>query len=269
MKRTRIILSLVTMLITLNALAQVDSTGTRSTTTTTTTVVTGSETKPAEEAPAAQPAPAPAPAPQQADDNDDYAKFYLGARFMPTFTKFKVTTLDNGTAKTTFVVGYGVGGFLGVNLSKNAGIQAEVIYSTLSQKYTDRNIERRIDLSYIHIPLLLVLNTDVSKPVNLNICAGPQIGINTGSKLEAEGGSGVDTVQAVIAVKPADIGLAYGAGLDFRLGEDLSLGVGFRGVYGLLDISDNSKTTTTNQYYILDRSHVTTYAGYIGLKLLF
>jgi opacity protein-like surface antigen len=243
--------------------AQTDSVKTSTTVTTTTT--TGTSTAvPAE---GAQP---PAEARQDDDSKkDDYSKFYLGARFMPTFTQFDVKTLENGTAKTSFVVGYGVGGFLGVNFSRNVGMQLEVIYSSLSQKFTDRNEERRIDLSYVHIPLLLVLNTDVSKPVNLNIAVGPQIGINTGSSVDTEGSNGVDTVQAVIAVKPADFGLAYGAGLDFMLTPSLTLDLGFRGVYGILDISDDNKTNTTNQYYILDRSHVKTYAGYAGLKLLF
>ncbi len=247
-----------------HAQAQVDSVKTQ----TTTTVTTSSGTTPQQQA-APEAAPAPAPAQEQPSGSDSYSKFYLGARFMPTFTKFDVKTVDNGVAKTSFVVGYGIGGILGVNLSKNVGLQAEVMYSALSQKFTDNNEEKTIDLSYIHIPLLLVLNTDVSKPVNFNVAFGPQIGINTGSSLKSDGGSGVDTVQAVIAVKAGDFGLAYGAGFDFMVSPSLTIDLGFRGVYGVIDISDDSKTQTTNQYYILDRSHVQTYAAYAGIKILF
>jgi opacity protein-like surface antigen len=263
MKTKKILLVITLSIIGCKIYAQTDSVKTSTTVTTTTT--TGNTTS------MGTPAPAPETEPQQRDrsDDGDLAKFYIGARFMPTFTKFDVVTLDNGTAKTSFVVGYGVGGLLGFNFTKNTGLQLEVIYSSLSQKFTDRAEERKINLSYIHIPLLLVLNTDASKPVNLNIAFGPQFGINTGSSVDADGSGGVDTVQAVVAVKPADFGLAYGAGLDFKLSPALSLDLGFRGVYGILDISDNNKTKTTNQYYILDRSHVKTYAGYAGLRLLF
>jgi opacity protein-like surface antigen len=261
MKTTRIIAFLIAITAwgISGSYAQTDSV--RTSTTVTTTTTTGTATGTAE--------PAAAEAKEDDSDNDDYSKFYIGARFMPTFTQFDVKTLENGTAKTTFVVGYGIGGLIGVNFSRNVGMQLEAIYSSLSQKFTDRNEERRIDLTYIHIPLLLTLNTDVSKAVNLNIAFGPQVGINTGSEIESEGSNGVDTVQAVIAVKPADFGLAYGAGLDFMLAPSLTLDLGFRGVYGIIDISDDNKTKTTNQYYILDRSHVKTYAGYAGLKLLF
>ena len=259
--KTKIIitLSLFATLHCQQILAQVDSVKTTTTITTTTTTgstTTGNTTDNNDES-------------DPKKKNGDYSRFYIGARFMPTITKFDVNTLENGSAKTSFVIGYGIGGLIGVNLSKNIGIQAEVIYSSLSQKFTDKNAERQIDLTYIHIPLLFIFNTDISKPVNFNITAGPQIGINTGSSINTDGTSGSDTVTAVIAVKPADFGIAYGAGLDFRLSSSLSLDIGFRGVLGILDISDKNKTTTSDQYYLLDRSHVETYAGYAGLKLLF
>ncbi|MBK5284842.1 MAG: PorT family protein, partial [Bacteroidia bacterium] len=61
------------------------------------------------------------------------------------------------------------------------------------------------------------------------------------------------------------------AGVDFGLNasQTFRLGLGFRGVYGLFDISDNSQTLADDSFYVLDRSHVKTYAGYIGFSLLF
>jgi hypothetical protein len=49
----------------------------------------------------------------------------------------------------------------------------------------------------------------------------------------------------------------------------VKLNVGFRGVYGLLDISDNSKTKATDSYLILDKTNVETYSGYLGLSFVF
>lgn len=199
-------------------------------------------------------------------------RFIAGLRFMPTLTSLDFAKPDQGTIETKFVLGYGFGGMLGLNFTDHVGLQAEVIYSSLAQKYTDADFEREVKLSYINVPLLLSINTNYSLPVNLNIVAGPQLGINTGSKLSTSSGAeGTDTVNAVLAVKPADIGLAYGAGLDFGFGSSFStrLSVGFRGVYGLIDVSEKSNSVTTDSYYVLDRSHVKTYAGYIGLTFTF
>ena len=224
------------------------------TTTTTTTTTTNDATVPAQQS---------EPASSSAG-----GKCYFGLEFLPTFTHFDVTQVDGGVFKTNFVLGYGFGGFVGVNLGDHAALQGEVLYSALSQKYTDQsNIQRRIDLNYINVPLLLVLNTNISKPVNLNIAAGPQLGLNVGSKVNDVGsGAGVDTVAAVVAVKTGDVGVAYGAGIDFGLGSTMKLSIGYRGVLGLVDISDKSQTLETNQYYILDKAHIATYAGYVALR---
>ncbi|MCB2092311.1 MAG: PorT family protein, partial [Alphaproteobacteria bacterium] len=92
-----------------------------------------------------------------------------------------------------------------------------------------------------------------------------------GSSLQTSGGNGVELPEAILSVKKGDLGFAYGAGLDFGLNQarNIRLGVGFRGVYGLFDISDNSKTSTTDGYYVLDRTKIKTYSGYVGVSILF
>jgi opacity protein-like surface antigen len=200
------------------------------------------------------------------------SRFLIGFRFMPTISSFDVHKVDANTIETSSVVSYGYGGLIGFTVSDNVAFQGEFIYSTYAQKFKDASGEGRVELSYINIPLMLVLNTNYNAPVNLNIAIGPQIGINTGSKLEAgSAGNGTDTIHAVLSVKPADVGFAYGAGLDFGFGPDLTtrLSIGFRGVYGLVDISDNSQSLTTDEFYVLDRSHMKTYSAYIGLTFAF
>jgi hypothetical protein len=194
----------------------------------------------------------------------------FGLRFMPTFSTFDLRSYDGKTVHGDMTMSYGYGGMLGIN-SKHVGLQLEVIYNELSQKYKDQDLERRIDINYLNIPLLLTLNTDKSKPVNFGIAAGPQLGINVGSKVTTSGNSSTDTLHAAVALKQADVGFAYGAGFDFALNKmrTIKLNLGFRGVYGLVDISDKSKTRTTNSYYILDRTNVETYSGYLGLSFVF
>jgi hypothetical protein len=104
-------------------------------------------------------------------NNPKLQKGVFGIRFMPTVSSIKVQNSD-GTLTADFVTGYGYGGLIGINFNKNFGLQAELIYNRISQKHTDRNLERRIDLSYINIPILLSLNTDKTAAVNGNLVVG-------------------------------------------------------------------------------------------------
>lgn len=194
----------------------------------------------------------------------------FGVRFMPTVSNFDVQSSDGGKVTGEATIGMGAGIFLGLNFSDHIGIQTEAIYNTLTQKYKEQDNEKEIKLKYINIPLLLSLNTNKSKPVNVNLVVGPQIGISVGTELFTSNGNDPDD-EAVLSVKKGDIGFAYGAGLDFGLNasQTFRLGIGFRGVYGLVDISDNSQSLTTDSYYLLERTHIQTYSGYAGVSLLF
>jgi opacity protein-like surface antigen len=195
---------------------------------------------------------------------------YIGVRFMPVFTTLKFKKLNNEVVTGNVQFGQGYGALLGINFSEHWGLQLEGIYNRLSQKYTDIDIERTVHVSYINVPLLLSFNTNYRMPVNLNIVAGPQLGINVASDFSNSGGSDIDSLQAVLAVKKSDVGVAFGAGLDFALGAMVRLSLGYRGVVGLLNISDTNTSITTNQYYILEKSqHATTHAAYIGLTFIF
>jgi len=234
------------------AIATVSTSFAQTTTTTTTTTTDGGN------------------APNSSSQNGDGTGMVIGARVYGTGTSLDLQKGGDGSAEVSFVFGYGVGGYIGYNFTKNFGLQLEGIYSSLAQKYTYQGNVKKIELSYINFPLLAVIGSDVSKPVSFNVAFGPQVGINVGSKIKSESnGEGTDSLTAVLAVKTGDFGVAYGAGLNFALTPTVHLGVGFRGVYGLVDISDKSNNSTTNDYYILDRAHVKTYSGYLGLGFTF
>ena len=202
--------------------------------------------------------------------NAQAQNFELGLRFMPTFSSFGLKNSTGGTITGDGVIGFGVGGLFGYNFAEHFGLQGEIIYSTLGQKYTETDVVRNVNLSYINIPLLFSYNTGKTNPVNVNFVLGPQIGISAGSNLKVDN-TGPTVKEAKLSVMAGDLGLALGAGVDFGLNsaQTLRLGVGFRGVFGLIDISDNSQTIVTNSYYILDKTKLTTYSGYIGLSWLF
>jgi len=196
-------------------------------------------------------------------------KVEIGFRYMPTLSKFDVVTADNGKVTGDFKYGYGLGGFVGFNFNEHVGIQVEVIYNTISQKYSEYDAEKEIELKYFNIPLLFSLNTNKNKPVNFNLVLGPEIGINVGSSLS--GGDGTGNTNALLSVKKGNVGVAYGAGIDFGLNEakTVRLGIGYRGVEGLVDISNDSDTVITDTYYVLDKSRTSTYALYAGLSVMF
>jgi hypothetical protein len=194
----------------------------------------------------------------------------VGLRFMPTFSSFEMKNAGGGTVDGDVTLGFGLGALLGFNFTNIVGIQGELIYSSISQKYKEVDVEHRVNLRYFNIPLLLSLNTGKTKAVNFNVVGGPQIGISAGSRLSTVNGN--NTIpDPVLAVKKGDLGLAYGAGLDFALNtaRTFRFGLGYRGVLGLFDISDNNASIATDAYYILDRTNVNTNAIYVGLSLLF
>jgi opacity protein-like surface antigen len=204
-----------------------------------------------------------------AQDDELYKKAELGIRLMPTVTSLDVKTSSGGEVSGEAVLGFGAGILLGFNFNKYIGVQGEVIYSSISQKSYDKNVERKLNLRYVNIPVLVSLNTGKSRLINLNLVAGPQVGINMGSSISTSGANDVYS-QAVLSVKKNDFGFAYGAGFDVALNPDhtVRLSVGYRGVLGLLDVSDESTSTTSDSYYVLDRSHVNTHAAYFGLSIM-
>ncbi len=195
----------------------------------------------------------------------------FGVRLMPTFSSVKVKTSSGGTIQGQYTIGFGFGGILGFNFTEFVGAQGEVIYSSISQKYKEQDVEHNLKLRYINIPLLLSLNTGKSKKLNGNFVVGPQIGISVGSSVKTTGGDGTNNTQAILSVKKGDLGFAYGVGLDFGLNaaNTARLGFGFRGVYGLIDISKDNNNNSTNSYYILDKTNLKTYSAYLGISFIF
>lgn len=196
-------------------------------------------------------------------------KYGFGIRAMPTFTNMDVYNSEGDIADRDFVVGYGIAGMFERTFSPYYTLHGEVIYNRLYQKYSDMDIERKIKLDQIYVPLLFSINTNKDMPVNLNISAGPQLGVNVGHKIESESSGDLREKEAVIAVKPADFAVAYGAAVEFsNKRRTLRFDLGFRGAYGLTRFSDNDNEIGADQFYIYDRAHLQTYSVFAGLAFL-
>ncbi len=195
----------------------------------------------------------------------------FGLRLMPTVSAFTMQSSSGGTIKGEATFGFGIGGMLAFNFTNHMGIQSELIYNSLSQKYKDQELDREINVRYLNIPIMFSLNTGKANPINLNIVFGPQLGFNMGSSIKKSGSSSSDTITYVLATKRSDIGFAYGAGLEFMLNttRTIRMDIGFRGMYGLVNISNNSEPTSDESVYIVNQAKVRTKSGYIGISFLF
>ncbi|MGN6646420.1 MAG: porin family protein [Cytophaga sp.] len=205
---------------------------------------------------------------KSAEDDDELKHIEFGIRYMPTFSSIDMNS-SNGVVEGSFTMSNGFGGMLGINFTQNLGIQGEINYYQINQKYADGSLNRDLTINYLNIPVLLSLNTNKAAPVNLNFVAGPQFGINVGSNLETSGSNGSDTAKAVVALKKGDVGVAYGAGLEFALNKSHSfrLDLGFRGFYGLVNM--DSSTNQDGTYNVIVSASRKTYGGYVGLAWMF
>lgn len=92
----------------------------------------------------------------------DFNRVELGFRFMPTVSSFRMEGVGDNTIESKATLGYGMGGFLGLNLSNHVGISGELLYFSLSQKFKDEELGRTIKVPYINIPILLSFSTGKS-----------------------------------------------------------------------------------------------------------
>jgi len=197
--------------------------------------------------------------------------FEAGIRVMPAFSTLMPQTSNGLTVKGDAITGYGIAAIFGYYFNPHVGVQTELLFNSTARSYNDNGIERQVNLQYVNIPLLLSLNTNKYKRVNFNFVVGPQIGIRTGYSLQSSVNAGEGGRVAVLSVKDNDLGLAYGAGVDFGLNKakTIRLGVGFRGSFSLIDIGNTNNPLPDNSYYVLKGAQLQTYYLYTGLSILF
>lgn len=206
---------------------------------------------------------------QISDDRPPLKVVELGFHYMPTFYNLDLKTSSGNVVKGSATVAHGFGGMLAFNLSPNIGIQGEVDYYQMNQKFSDQSLSNRVKIKYLDIPLLLSLNTNKRAVVNLNAVAGPQFGINVGSDVNVSGSGNTGTAQAVVGVRKGDIGLAYGAGLEFAINQShtVRIDLGYRGFYGFVNMDADKSGADT--YNVVVAAHRKTNAAYARLTFCF
>jgi len=195
----------------------------------------------------------------------------LGIRYMPTFSSLDLRTSGDVVVQGDVTLSHGYGIFLGGNFNDHVGIIGEVNFLEITQKYKDQNLDREVNVSYLNIPVLLSLNTNKRMPVNLNAVIGPQFGVNVGSSLKTTGDDNSATVTGKVGATGSDVGLAYGAGLEFALNRmhTFRIDLGYRGFYGLVDMSANQTSDDPDTFNIVVRAARRTNTAYLGLTWCF
>lgn len=189
----------------------------------------------------------------------------FGIRYMPTFIKIDVRDSKGEAVPGTVSFQHGFGIMLGFNITEHVGLQGEINYLQISQKYKDVTLNREVTIRYINVPLLLSLNTNKSGQFNLNFVAGPEFGFNTGYDVKSDGSSGSDSINAVVVLKKSNVGLAYGAGFEFALNKShtLRFDLGYRGFYNFVDVAGTGNSFDNYNVVVkIPRNRNSLYAGF-------
>jgi hypothetical protein len=212
-----------------------------------------------------------APSPIQEVVIPSVTGFHIGLRYMPTFSDLDFQ-VDNGEVRADGEINHGFGVSFNYYFTNFFGTHLEINYTGFEYMFRDGDQETRVNINYVNIPLLASYNTNLGRRVNWNLTAGPYLGINTGADLNVENGTQngttTGTTTGVIHVRPADLGVAYGTGLDFGFGQTqwLHLRVGYRGTSGLIELADNEAQVDQDQYnVVISRSRLVTNGAYIGI----
>lgn len=217
------------------------------------------------------PPPAAEPMEEPKPERAPLRRGEFGVRYMPTFSSLSLRNSNGDVIQGELTMSQGYGLMLAGNFSKNVGLQAEISYLDITQKYKDKELNRQVNVSYLNIPVLLSLNTDKTRCVNLNFVAGPQFGINLGSSIKTDGNEDTETLKATVGASGSDVGAAYGTGLEIALNKmhTFRLDFGYRGFYGLVDGNARQSSKNPDTYNVLVKASRQTHAGYIGLTLCF
>ncbi len=150
------------------------------------------------------------------------------------------------------MMGFHVGGFAEIMLTDEFAVQPELLYSMQGAKseYSesfgglDFNVEEKLKLSYINIPIMAKYYVTES----FNIHAGPQVGFLLSAKAEYEmsgaGASESGDEDVKDDFKSIDFGL--GLGLGFTFAENFEVGARYNaGLSNIVEDSDDYKVNNS------------------------
>lgn len=143
--------------------------------------------------------------------------------------------------------GFSAGAMGRIPLRGPFAVQGEVLYVQAGGRIDgaaaaaidgESDADRTVELTYIEVPLLGVLEGLGTRDIGLRLHAGPSIGFEFGEVLRVEGTE--QTVQPALFISP-NVSVAAGADLEFMLSGQRTV-LGARYTYGLTDLADGIAT---------------------------
>lgn len=117
--------------------------------------------------------------------------------------------------------GAGFGVFFRAMVAPSVSVQPEVLYMTKGFKGNDTDIEGKLSLNYIQVPVLVQYHFMAGESFSPRIFAGPAIAFETSCKISGTDGSvdvEFDCEDVDIATKSADLSAVFGVGADIPMG---------------------------------------------------
>lgn len=146
---------------------------------------------------------------------------------------------DNGTEFNS-KPGFHIGLLGHIHINKQFAIQPELVYSTQGAKFTTSNVETKIKLGYVNIPVMFQYMFDNG----FRIEAGPQVGL----LLNAEAETNNTDTDIKANYQTVDFGLGAGIGW---IHVPSGFGVDARYNFGLTNINESSSVKSTNRGFQL------------------
>lgn len=154
---------------------------------------------------------------------------------------------DNGTTNDV-KPGFNVGLLGHIHIARQWALQPEVVFSAQGAKYSVGELDAKLNLNYINIPLLLQYMFDNGFRLEI----GPQLGVLASATSIVENGDDTD-------IKSSFNTLEYGVGFGMSyVKPSTGFGVDLRYNLGLSNINENDAIVSTNRgiqiglFYLFD-----------------
>jgi hypothetical protein len=142
---------------------------------------------------------------------------------------------DNGV-KFDSKLGFNLGLLGHIHIAKNFAIQPEIQYSAQGAKSTVANVETKLIMNYINVPVLIQYMWDNG----FRLQAGPQVGLLMSAKTKVNS----TTVDVKNGYKTADFGVSFGGGY---IHPATGIGIDARYNLGLSNIIKSDTFKRTNR----------------------
>lgn len=174
-----------------------------------------------------------------------FAQFSFGIKGGTNIAEFSFK--DNGTnINQESINGFTFGAVLEIGLGGNIFLQPEAVFIQKGSKVQVLNEDNKVNVNYLDIPVLLKMKIINSNVFNVNLLAGPSLGLALNGE-ETMGGQTIDVnFGGENGLKRFDLGINAGGGIAANLG---SIGIfgDVRYLFGVSNISEENNREIKNK----------------------